>query len=40
MVFLLAWFLEKALVDSLDKSDALKQVLESERKAGEPNLFF
>jgi signal transduction histidine kinase/ActR/RegA family two-component response regulator len=40
MVFLLAWFLEKALVDSLDKSDALKQALESERKAGEAQSVF
>jgi signal transduction histidine kinase len=40
MVFLLAWFLEKALVDSLDKSDELKWALESERKAGEAQSVF
>lgn len=40
MVFLLAWFLERALVDSLDKSDELNRALESERKASEVQSVF
>lgn len=39
-VFLLASFLEKALVDSLDKSDALVQALKGERKANHAQSVF
>jgi signal transduction histidine kinase/CheY-like chemotaxis protein len=40
MVFLLAWFLEKTLVESLDKSDALEQSLPRERKASDAQSVF
>nr|WP_297349509.1 ATP-binding protein [uncultured Glaciecola sp.] len=40
MVFLLAWFLEKALVESLDKSDALEQSLARERRASDAQSVF
>lgn len=39
-VFLLASFLERALVDSLDKSDALNEALEGERKANHAQSVF
>ncbi|MFT6048082.1 MAG: signal transduction histidine kinase [Arenicella sp.] len=38
--FFLASFLERALVESLDKADALKEALESERKANEVQSIF
>ncbi|MFT4732771.1 MAG: signal transduction histidine kinase, partial [Gammaproteobacteria bacterium] len=40
MVFLLTGFLEKTLIDSFNKSDALKQALESECKASEAQSVF
>jgi signal transduction histidine kinase len=40
IAFFLASFLERALVDSLDTADALKEALESERKANEVESIF
>jgi signal transduction histidine kinase len=40
IAFFLASFLERALVDSLDTADALKEALESERKANEVQSIF